>query len=375
MKLEQQQFLALLRSGLWDTSVDTAFFSGTTDWKGIVILARKQTVQGIIAEATNKLPAGHQPSSQLMRELAFFVSRNRVYHAKHNAVLADIIRLFRYNGINSVLLKGQGMAINYPDPTLRHCGDIDLYIGIENFEKSIQIAKQWKGGTGDSILIAKHYGFDYKDVIVELHRVAELSYIPWRNNYLQQWTKKHLGGQNLRSSVINKNTEILLPPYQFDAIFILEHAWHHFVFLGGIGLRQICDWAVFMHQHHSKINMIELEADLKRTGLWKGWKLFGYIAVNFLGLPQSELPFYDDSVKCEADAVIRQILEEGYGRQDYAQPVALDYVGRKLKAMHDVFGRRKMMYRYEGVFNTAIYLICFLFHGIYRMLRYWRSKE
>lgn len=374
MKLEQQQFLVLLRAGLWDTTVDTVFFSQATDWKGIALLAHRQTVKGIIAEAINKLPVAHQPPPQLMRELAFSVSRTRVCHARQNAVLAELIHLFRQKGINPVLLKGQGMAINYPDPTLRHCGDIDLYIGEEDFKKSILLAQQWKTDKGDSMLIAKHYGFDYKGVTVELHRVAGLSYIPWRNNYLQQWTKKHLCGQCLRVTAINKDVEILLPPYLFDVVFILEHAWHHFVFLGGISLRQICDWGMYLHRYHSKINRVELEADLKRLGLWKGWKLFGYIAVNFLGLPQSELPFYDEYVKDEADMVIRQILEEGYGK-DRVSLLMAGYMGRKLKALQDVFGRRRTICRYEGIFNTTVYLACFLGHGIYRMLRYWRNEE
>lgn len=374
MKLEQQQFLALLRSGLWDAPVDAAFFSESAEWEGIALLAQKQTVKGIIAEAANKLPAGHQPPFPFMRELAFFISRNRIYHAKHDAVLTEIIHLFRQNGINPVLLKGQGMAANYPDPTLRHCGDIDLYIGIENFERSILFAKQWKDDHKGSMLIAKHYGFEYKDVTVELHRVASLSYIPWRNRYLQRWTKKHLDGQHLRSGAMGQNAEILLPPCQFDAVFILEHAWHHFVYTGGVSLKQICDWTMYMHRHHSEINRVELEADLKNLGLCKGWKLFGYIAVNFLGLPQSELPFYDDRVKSEADAVLRQILEEGYGA-DRVQPMDSRYIGRKLRALHDVFGRWKMMYRYEGIFHAVAYLACFLVYGVYRMLRYWRYEE
>lgn len=373
MTLEQQQFLALLRSGLWDTSVDVSLFSGLTVWSEIVLLAQKQTVKGIITESVNKLPVDCQPSLELMRELAFFASRNRLNHVIHNAILADVVCLFVENGIKPVLLKGQGMAVNYPNPALRHCGDIDLYIGSGDFERSISLARQWQGDAKDSMLIAKHYEFGYKGVRVELHRVAELSYIPWRNSYLQRWTEKYLDCGSLCSYVINNHTEISLPPCQFDAVFILEHAWHHFVFLGGVGLRQICDWTLYMHRYHDKIDRLALKKDLNGLGLWKAWKLFGYIAVNYLGLPPCELPFYDGGVKNEAYVVIQRILEEGYGRNSVS-PITSGYIGRKLKALHHVFGRRKIMYRYEGVFNTIVYLSCFFIHGIYRMLRYWRSE-
>lgn len=120
--------------------------------------------------------------------------------------------------------------------------------------------------------------------------------------------------------------------------------------------------------------MADLEIDLKKLGLWKAWKLFGYIAVNYLGLPQSELPFYDDSLKSEADVAMRQILVESYG-QEKMQQVTSDYIGRKLRALRIVFGKWKVICQHEGIFNTVFYLVCFLFSGVYRMLRYWRSGQ
>lgn len=374
MKVEQQQFLALLRAGLWDTSVDTAFFSAQVDWMGIVMLASDHTLKGIVAEAINKLPVNFQPPQQLMRELLFYLSRNRIQHAIHNAILAELIHKFVEAGIYPVLLKGQGVALNYPDSTLRHCGDIDLYIGTENFERSVVLARQCQDVGCVSMLVAKHYGFYYKGVSVELHRIVEALYIPWRNVYLQHWTKKHLQKEHLRLGRIDDKTEIFLPPYQFDVVYILEHAWHHYVYFEGIGLRQICDWAEYLHQFHNKINMADLEIDLKKLGLWKAWKLFGYIAVNYLGLPQSELSFYDDSLKSEADVAMQQILVESYG-QEKMQQVTSDYIGRKLRALRIVFGKWKVICRYEGIFNTVFYLVCFLFSGVYRMLRYWRSGQ
>lgn len=140
MELKQQLFLALLRAGLWDSSVDTALIEGNIDWTGIFRLAAHQTVKGIVADAVNKLPDTYRPLQPVMRELAFYIARNRMCHARHNAVLGEIIRQFTDYGINPVLLKGQGMSLNYPEPTLRHCGDIDLYIGEDNFEKGVQLA-------------------------------------------------------------------------------------------------------------------------------------------------------------------------------------------------------------------------------------------
>lgn len=373
MKLVQQQFLTLLRAGLWDTPVDATLFSRPTDWMEVFELATYQKVKGIVAEAINKLPTEFQPPIQLLRELAFYLSRNRVLHANHNAILAEIIDEFNHHKILPILLKGQGVATNYPDATLRHCGDIDLYIGIENYAKSRSLFQEWKDKNSPSLSIAKHCSFNYKGITVELHRIAELLYIPQRNWYLQQWTQKHLHQSKLRWIEIDK-TKIALPPYQFDAIFILEHAWHHFVFLGGISLRQICDWAEYLNKFSHQIDTIELANDLKRLGLRKAWQLFGYIAVNYLGLLQTKLAFYDDKVKIEADHILQQILIEGCGNENVNQETP-GYINRKIKAWHDVFGRRKIIFRYEGMANTILHFGCFVVYGTYRLLKYWRKEE
>lgn len=369
MKLEEQQFLALLRAGLWDIPVGATLFSETTDWKGVFALAAHHTVKGIVADAVNKLPFPYQPPLPLLRELAFYLSRNRMYHARHNAVLAEINCKLMHDGVDSVLLKGQGVAINYPDSTLRHCGDIDLYIGQENFERSISRVLLWEDSGCEDMLVAKHYGFSYKGISVELHCMAEFLYLPWRNRYLQRWTKKYLQREELRQVAIDERTTVFLPPYQFDALYILGHAWHHFVFLNGIGLRQICDWVMYLHRYHREINNTLLEQDLKKLGLWQGWCLLGYIAVNYLGLPPAELPFYDESVKEEADKVMRRILTESCGQEAGLS----GYIGRKKEALYRMFGRRKIICRYEGMFNTTVYYICFIAHGFYRTLKHWRA--
>lgn len=374
MKPEQRQLLALLRAGLWDTPVDATLFGEETDLTGLFELAGRHTVKGIVAEAVNKLPVCCQPPQPMMRSLAFFLSRSRMYYAGHQTVLAEILSKFAQHGIYPVLLKGLGMAVNYPDPALRYCGDIDLYTGPENFEKSVLPARQWKEANSSGMLTAKHYSFDYKGINVELHKVAEFLYLPRRNRYLQQWTKKHLRRESLRTLALNDKTPILLPPCRFDAVFILEHAWHHFVFLQGTGLRQICDWVMYLHRFHSELDTAELETDLKKLGLWRGWRLFGYIAVNYLGLPASELPFYDESVKPEAMEVLRQILAESYG--DVAgRQTAPGYIGRKVTALRRQIGRWKVIRRHEGVFNVTVYSVCFLADGFYRMFKDWGKES
>ena len=59
---------------------------------------------------------------------------------------------------------------------------------------------------------------------------------------------------------------------------------------GGVGFRQLCDWAMFLHTYHKSIDTAELSKKLKEFHMESVWKEFGIIAVAILGLPADELP-------------------------------------------------------------------------------------
>ena len=230
-------------------------------------------------------------------------------HALLNRTLAVAVKLLRQNGIHPVLLKGQGVATNYIAPYLRMCGDIDLYIGQRDYDKACEVVRQWTG-TKKGIESEKHYHFKHGDVTVELHRIAERLVLPCQNTRFQRWTHKHLHNDHLRSVEI-EGTAISLPPVNFDALYIFNHAWHHFSQGEGIGLRQLCDWVRYLHIFRSEINRIEMERDLKSFGLWYPWQIFGPIAVDMLGLPREEYPFYTDRYARQAARVISMIEVDG----------------------------------------------------------------
>lgn len=313
MSSTQQQFIELLRAGLWSRSVDVAMFSVRTDWGAILTLASQQTVSGIIAEAINTLPPQAQPPTAILTKFRSIVVANLRAHSLINHTLVEAITLFSENGIPIILLKGQGVAMNYPNPTLRMCGDIDLYVGPELYDRACELAVLWGDKDGRRIKSTKHYHFKHRNVLVELHRIAETLPSPSHNSQFQQWTRHHLHGGNLRSVLIEE-VAISLPPVQFDTLYIFNHLWHHF-FIGGVGLRQLCDWVRYLHTFNKEIDRVVLERDLKSFGLWKAWRMFGCLAVEVLGLPEAEFPFYTPDYMGKSRRILDLIESEGnFGR-------------------------------------------------------------
>lgn len=306
---QQRQFFALLRAGMWSTPADPELFSGAIHWDAIFAQASRQTVQGFVAKAASTLPIGlHPPASVLNKAREIVVATIRS-HALLNRTLAEAVMMLTQNGICPVLLKGQGAAMNYEYPTLRICGDIDLYIGTLHYDKACILARQWGETEEETTESDKHYHFCHAGVTVEFHRIAERLPLPWRNTRFQRWSHRHLHEDRLRPVKIG-GVSVWLPPVNFDALYIFNHAWHHFLKGGGVGWRQLCDWVRYLHTFHHEIDRAELEKDLHAFGLWKPWRIFGSIAVDTLGLPREEFPFYTDRHDGQA-AVVVEMIEAG----------------------------------------------------------------
>lgn len=126
-------FLALVRSGLWNTPADPALFNGMSaaDWGEVYHFARTQALLAITFDGMLSLPSEVRPPRPLYLQWAAQVARIEQSNIRLNAELPEIFMPYREAGLHPVLLKGQGIATYYINPLHRQCGDIDVYIGKE----------------------------------------------------------------------------------------------------------------------------------------------------------------------------------------------------------------------------------------------------
>lgn len=305
----QLLFQALLKNALWETPITLVFEPNSDQWNRIMNFARKQAVTALIAEAILRNKQLWNLDDAFTKKLQMCIIRNVQENERLNEVLAQVVSLLRVDGIPSVLLKGQGVALNYIKPELRCCGDIDLYIGEGNYEKACQFMAQTVEDYTDASESHKHLHVTYKGVCVELHRIAEKLDPRKQDTYLQKITVKSLEKSTLPSHCFN-GVDVNLPTDEFNAFYIFEHLWHHFL-TGGVGLRQLCDWVRFLHTHAGTIDRTLLETNLKHMGLWTPWLVFASIAVEHLGLPTEDCPFYNVLYSGDALRIMRLITREG----------------------------------------------------------------
>lgn len=364
-----EQFFALIRSGLWGGKAASSPFDGGADWEALLRLASMQSLTGIFADGAGTLPRELMPPAETARRLFVTVESIRRANRRLDAVLAELEAGLRREGIEGILLKGQGVARAYLNPERRMCGDIDLYPGKgDAYLRCCEIVRSLGESEGREDESEKHFHFNRRGCSIEIHSHVMLAADPFVNRRLQRWTDEMLDDPSKLRHVEINGVEVNLPPVDFDAVFILQHIANHLL-KGGIGLRQLCDWSRYLHVHAAEIDRARLGNNLRTLRLMNCWQLFGWLAVNRLGLPEAEMPFYSPRHEKRALRCLRIILRKGnFGHYDKAARRNLDinFILRKMQTCLIVIGQHAELLRVIPA-EVLRHLPWYLLDGIKRL--------
>ena len=314
MKQYEEVFLGLVRNALWKTPPEIP--EGFSEWGAVMSLAQAQAMTGLVGDALLRntdilsvLPP------KLVTRLQNVPLEHVGMHTVLNNTLIMVVTHLRAHGIEPVLLKGQGLARYYPVPQLRQCGDIDLYVGEDNYEKTYEALAPVVTTIDDRdvLKVGKHFHAKVGAVLLEIHRFADVHLSSELNVVFQKFADEGLT-RNLVPMDFG-GVSVNTPADGFNAYFVFNHLWHHFM-TEGVGLRQICDWMMFLHTHRGTLSPEYIESVLNGMHLRKPWQSFGCLCVQMLGLPVEDMPLYDSSMSRKAGHILKTILAEGnFGNQ------------------------------------------------------------
>lgn len=324
----EDQFLHLLQSALWGTAPDATMFGVDTDWEGILALSARHTVQGLVAQSILRLADSHACDLPVGLEEKCLSMMMRNVHANQlvDKVLVEVTKAVNVEGLCPVLLKGQGVARYYIDPQLRVAGDIDYYVGTDNMFLVVNsMSRRWsemeftdKG--------SKHVNTELNGVEIELHRHAANPDGMRHAKRIQSWADEEL--RHGHNRVYNIGQDVVnVPSPLFDCVFVFIHLFYHFLH-EGVGFRQLCDWARCMHENRELLDEAELQDLLQRLGILKEWQVFGRLLVDYLGLPEQDMPCLKG---CERRArrLLRLILSES----NFGKSRKADYFASRPKSL------------------------------------------
>ena len=281
------QFFALLRSGLWNEVPERDPFAVGTDWEALHHLASRQTVVPLVTDGINRLPQELLPAKP--ERLDPFLGDMMATDNRNRVLDAFIPKLFNaLQGIPVVLVKGQSLAVDYPDPERRQPGDIDLLLLPSSYEAAKEILLPKATTVLDEKREIWHQGMRFKSVEVEVHGSISTLMSRKLDGKLAALLEEQFDGRPFPTVSIG-GADVPVPDADFNAIYIFVHFLHHY-WSGGVGLRQLVDWMIFVSVHKRDIHPVVLEVRLQDLGLLRLWKVFTGFAQEYLGCPVEKLP-------------------------------------------------------------------------------------
>lgn len=319
MDNNQEAFVALLRGGLWGKEVQFAPYTDI-DFKEIYRLAQEQSVVGLVTVGIETLQSprfkiqGIPPIHQMIAltiagEVFQLEQRNRAM----NKFVARLVADMRTEGIDALLVKGQGIAQCYEKPEWRTCGDVDLFLSENNYAKAKELLVPLATSVEEEYVREKHLGMTIDGWVVELHGRLYCGLSSRIERELDDIYVDTFNGGNVRSWN-NNAVQVFQLGIENDVFYVFTHILQHF-YKEGVGLRQICDWCRLMWTYRDKIDVQKLKSRLKRAGIMSEWKAFYALASKYLGMPNLVNGFgimvHDSRYDKKADRIMEFVLKAG----------------------------------------------------------------
>jgi len=292
---ELDDFFDIIHSALWNEPLS---ISSCNSISPLFQLAQRQAVPALFARALidNNVCLPSKEAAMMLsvcREVAFLNKRI-------NERIKKLIELFHKENIKYVVVKGQSLLPIYTNPDVRLPGDIDLYVSEEDFDRCINLLKAEYRVERD--YNEKHITFQVDDIQIEVHFRLLLLPTVRKQRYWDALVEKDIN-KNKTIEIEGTCIHTLTPTVNTAYLFI--HIYHHFL-KEGIGLKQLCDLALFIHKNKNEINWSRLNDLLFSLGYAKAFGAFCHLMIDILRLPQGDIP---RSLRGRTDLYTRSILK------------------------------------------------------------------
>lgn len=257
-------------------------------WMAIYHQAERQLLEGIVYTALERLPREQQPKGDF--PIAWFVQTEQIRQAnlELNHYVEKVMHELDTDGMPAVLLKGQGIAQCYPDPLLRHPGDIDLWVNRSMNEIVDYAHRKGVKVTEEGFIHLSYYYFE--QVLVELHFTPSFVLTPWRNRYLRRYDAAQFPRQAAhRTTLPGTTTPVAVPTPDFNIVFLILHLQRHF-FFDGVALKQFVDiYYLLRHTHFTAEERQHVLHQFSRLGMKRFVRATMYVMHSIFGLEEEKL--------------------------------------------------------------------------------------
>lgn len=257
-------FYELIRLSVGSCSVLSSHPS-SHEWQSLRTKAIKQAIDGISFEGFLKyqeFSENVQESKKIKLQWIASVLQLEQRNELTNLRAQQLTDFFSKGKFRTCVLKGQGIALLYPNPKHRRCGDIDLW--VEGKRDDIVNYIRSKGIKVYDVHLVHATAEFFKDVPVEIHFCPSWMYNPFLDRKLQSFFASQASAQFAH---YDEKVGFAYPTIFFNLVHSMVHINRH-VFEEGIGLRQLMDY-YFILKHSSRDERTEAYNVLCSVGLRK----------------------------------------------------------------------------------------------------------
>ena len=322
-KKETNALLALLAHEIFDQAMDID--ASTVDWSAVLAEAQRHKVTALMYPAIRSIDGMPEAVFNKVCGTAITVATASEAMLKEQCRILDLLEARQ---IPCAVLKGTSVAYLYPHPELRTIGDIDILVDEENLDEACKALQA--DGFAPSYMAEKHLCLQKGAVWVEMHRMVSV----FPESEKGRFTKRYMTDA-LRHTQVVEISGVRFPMLSdaYQIIALLAHMEQHLA-TSGIGLRQVCDWAVTAHALRNCFDG-ETLALLERCGLLRFARIMTRLCERYLGLPPC--PWTADASDALVDAMLSDVLEGGNFQAQYAKRPLADV----LTDAYDVSGKGK----------------------------------
>ena len=271
--------LAMVSAALNGTEFDATLLCGKTpqQWSDIFRIVSQQGVLALCYDIVNNLPPQSRPPKPLHIRFALSAERIEKRYFSQLAAARILSDELHAHGIRFFILKGLAISRYYPVPSKRECGDIDCFLE-DGYERGNRIAESM-GAKVDRDYY-KHSHISYRGTLIENHRFCTAVRGSSKSKELEKRLQTMIA--DCRSERI-EYTNILIPPADFNTVFLTRHALFHFR-SEGITLRHIADWHRLLTARQNDINWPQVNSILEQNDMKTFADAVTAICVKHLGL-------------------------------------------------------------------------------------------
>ena len=315
MNQSQKLLFLLLRAALFEEKIDASKFV-EADWKQIFYLSDIQTVSSLVLDGIGMLPHSILQIS-FDKKMMLFAKMQRMeqINTLHRCVIVKIDKALKAEGIQAVFMKGQTVALRYPNPLHRTPGDIDFVVSLKDFDRTMAVME--KIGKVDHGLVHEHHGMAWVDgVTIEPHYKVHNYQRPSTDQAMQEMFSSVFPSKLSYADIDGYEVPVFSPT--IESVFLTSHMVNH-VYEEGLGLRQVIDYAMFLHHCADKIDWLQHHEYLHQMRMERAWRIFTCICVDYLGMSlPSQVESFSHQEKMWAEKMMTDIMRVGnFGRGEY----------------------------------------------------------